>query len=191
MYNKTMESTEQTILTKTTQSGKAVRVVHARYLDSALATVYLDGKKVAVSQRMYDISTMLRKGQTAPAGVTNVIGRVCFTAPEATTIRAALDAQQAEIDKEPRVAEQKLRDKRRSLLDAIRGWEDEAESATNRAWSRGEEAEAFCGAKVITARAEAKTARQALADFDAANPQVIATIERERSEDADRFARTN
>jgi len=186
-----MTSSETVILTKTTSKGQKVEIVLARSnMDAACATAYVDGKCVSAIERCVELAKLYAHAphllKQAPAGVTHAIGKVGLTSAEAATVESALSVFQAQIDAEPKVLARKLRSKRDELVSSIRGWDEEAQYSSDKAWERGDEADAFVGKAVTTAQQEAAAARARLAEFDVAHPEIRAVIELELNEAAAR-----
>ena len=152
------------ILTKTAKTGQTITVS----LRGTTLEVALDGKTVA--------SGSLQELATPRGDVTHHLGgKVGFTAAEAETLRAAQRAASP-----PSPAEQ-----RRLLAARPGGLQDERLAAYERGHaSDGSAAHAAAGRW----DAEIEAARQALAEFDAAHPEVLAAIRAEKSEIAARHA---
>lgn len=88
---------------------------------------------------------------------------------DAEQILAAMDA----------ATEPDLRSQREQLAARIAGLRDDIAARKARAWERGDERNGVV--PDATLAAQVATARQALADFDVAHPEVLAQIEQERA----------
>lgn len=94
----------------------------------------------------------------------------------------------AEAREEHAKSPEGLRAKRAELLARIRGCDEEARAARNRAWETGNES---AGVRRNDWDTRANEARAALNEFDAAHPEVVAAVAREKAERAESFSRTN
>ena len=179
----------EVVLEKNTTQGRA-EIRLSRYLDSAVLDVFLGGKCIGSVQRLCTIQQALgpkaAQIRRANPDITHVVGKLGITDDEAAIIRAAVETAQAEIDATPEARAWKLRDQRQKLVEAVIGWDDEAQGASDDAWERGDEAGAFVGPRVTEAKAEAQKARAALKQFDAEHPEVKAAIDKEAEERAER-----
>lgn len=123
----------------------------------------------------YGANTQIPAAHRA-AGIVAAIGRVALT-PERY---AVLQAEAARLRAEYQTSPAALRERRQGLTDAIRGALDDARAARGRAFARdlggipGYETPAVIAA------------RTALAEFDAAHPEIVAARKAEAEAAADR-----
>lgn len=153
------------ILTKATRDGRTVEVYLARVNALYAYRVMLAGEHHATGGLQTFRDTDLQ-----------AVGKVAFTPEEAAVLEAATRAAY-EAEKTP---EQRLAEQRESLARAYQAAVDEQRDAYERALdSRGPEA-------AINAReageAAIQQARQALAAFDAAHPELTTARQAEREE---------
>jgi hypothetical protein len=113
------------------------------------------------------------------------IGPVALTRAEGDKVRAAEVAARAAWEASPAGQRAALVAERRALASRLAGAREAAAFHAERAWERGDEA-----AGVARARDDAavRAARAALMAFDAAHPEVVAALEAERAERAERSA---
>lgn len=175
----------EAIYTKTTQKGSKVEFALRRYLDSALLDITVDGKPYESGVRIHEITDRDRKayGGKLPADICYMAGKVCLLPADVDALIPIIAKAQAEIDAEPAVIMSKAIASRRSILDAIRGWEDEREALVNRNFERGDGSNYFSSPRIDEAKRQAAEARKQLAEFDAAHPEVITEIKRRQAED--------
>ena len=138
--------------------------------------------RVLVGDR--DMGTVTRNQVTdAPSGAPTEIAKALYVRGLGSigliaTEAEAVEAVFTEIDATPEAAAAQLWTERASLIDAIRGAEDQGEADFEAAWARELEDEAFA-ARSKADEHRAKAMRD-LATFDAAHPEIIAEIEAEK-----------
>lgn len=144
-------------------------------LEDAFGVLSMDAPRIIASPKRRDL---------VAAGITHVLvcGQHLVSCP--AEIAAQIEAQVAELAAAP----PSLEEQRADLVAELQGAQDAKDAAQERAYNsdtgRGWD-------KVRKLDAEIEAARQALADFDRAYPEVIAAIEAERREATERFERTN
>jgi hypothetical protein len=114
-----------------------------------------------------------RREAFAAKGYTSVVGRVALTAEETAAVLAALEALRSPAPEGPAATDPIAA--RRDLAETLAGLREEDRARRERAWEREDEAGAFRTSPKLAAQIAA--AETALADFDAAHPEVLAAID--------------
>lgn len=175
----------KTILSKVTKTGKAMYI---QTEDGSRVVVYVDGK---IELRWTGIPCRMPKSPTGMPEITHHLGgKIGITAAEAAqVVRAMATIRDEWYQTHPvEVPVYSLREQRRNLVADMTGaWED----GEREYWKAHAAERLDCHAIKARYDAEAEVARQKLAEFDAAHPEIIAQIKVEKAEDAERFARTN
>lgn len=164
------------IFTKQTQDGRQVEVADPRrYLHGYVADVYLAGQRIG---RNESVMPLLPEQTAQFPGYTHRIGKVVLTASEAATVEAALQAR-AEAD--PEVQSLRLRSERDMLVRATNALMDEQGAKREEHYDSG-----AVGPVPAYETAEVREAQEALSSFDAAHPEVVEAIKREKADQAAR-----
>lgn len=167
------------ILTKETSRGTVVVAVAARkYLDQHVCHVTLAGKVIGHH-------ALVKKLNVPKGDITHYLSSdppLGLTTDEAATIRTALAARD---DADPEIILQRLRAERHGLVAAVSALVEEKAYQFDRAYSR-EDVNAWSIKASFVPRIAA--AEQAVKDFDAAHPEVLAAIRAERAERVARAA---
>jgi hypothetical protein len=107
---------------------------------------------------------------------THAIGKVCLRADEVPGLKAAMAEARSTYRTSPAGITEALREERRTLQAKIRGILDETEQARERGYNED------IGRIPSYDSPAYRVAKQALADFDVAHPEIKAAIEQERQE---------
>lgn len=152
------------------------------YLDLAIVDARIDGKKqVMCTPAMFDAPKKM--GDKILVGH---IGNIGLTQDRYDELKAAMDVLQIEIDSRPEVQLKKLISKRESLAANIGYILDAAhEDHVNRVEKMSENG--FASASKIDWPAKEKAAREELAAFDEAHPEVAAKMEADKGERINNF----
>jgi hypothetical protein len=164
-----MDRTERMIISRTGSKGQAIEI--GTMIDGSAAWVYakVDGKTDATVLG----PGKLNKSVTANGRTyTHRIGNVGILAEELPAIESAL----AQANHEAAQSPAGLREQRLTLVAKIAGALDETEAARERAYNRD------IGGIPSYDSPKYRAAKQALAEFDAAHPEIKAALERERQE---------
>lgn len=159
-------------MTLTTPTGKKVEIRISTHLGRAIATAFVGGKYIYAGTNVTERAGL-------PAGGTHCFGPIVFDEQNAAALQAAIDSHAAQ---DPTVIEMTLREQRRLLATDVAAYADAGDNHRSRAWERGDERG---GVSENEWDAKASAARQALRDFDAAHPEIIAAIDAERQRAAD------
>lgn len=169
--------------TATNGSTISISVVDHAHLDYADLVASIDGKVVAVERQ----PTMLREprvisGHTVVASV----GKIGLTAARLDAVRAMLAEAQMQIDGRPDVQLRKLVRERIDLIERISNYVYAAAEAHE---SMIEEMSANGYSRLDAGRydTDLAAARKALAEFDAARPEVKAKMEADKQADIAHF----
>lgn len=110
---------------------------------------------------------------------THIAGRIALTSKEAECAQSALDAAKAAYEASAEGIEKKLRNERESLISQISAHLDDAQYYGTRAWESGNSVD---GGYSIRKKHEdtANAAREALDEFDAKHPDLLAKIKAEQ-----------
>ncbi len=166
----------------TASNGTEIKVEVGEYLDRAIATAYVAGKR-----ELQSAPTMLK----APTKVGNKIivaniGKVGLTQEQLDQVRTTMAEVQAGIDARPDVQMRRLIAERNRLAAEVRLILDAAHDEHVRYIERAS-ANGFAKRSVRDFAAEEQAARAALAEFDAAHPDVVAEITTAQAEATARF----
>jgi hypothetical protein len=159
-----------------TTGGHTVEILVYGYAGKPIVESYVDGKQDHCQGAPGPIPA--GKEDVAKAkGYTSTVGRVALTAEETEAVREALAAVAAEIEAETLAADPltHLKSRRRALAEDLAGLREEDRHRREAAWEREDEAGAFRTSPKLAVQIAA--AETALADFDAAHPEVLASIE--------------
>lgn len=171
---------EQTIISKTSTAGQVIEIKIAPEWEgsSFFKTLgYLDGECIARG-----ISTFGRPKVVNGKSYVAAVGKLALTKDEVDTVWAAIKTAEANTS-EGRIRQ--LRGEREALLLNVRCAHDDVMSARERAF--GEDTGRLWGA-VTQAEESARIAENALKDWDASHPEVIAAIKAENKAKAERHA---
>jgi hypothetical protein len=169
-------------ITWTTGSGSVIEVSIAEYLDRAIVRARIDGKIDLASSPTALKSPVSVGGKTIVAA----IGKIGLTRERLDQVRAMMAALQAEIDARPDVRMRRLIAKREHLVAEINYILDTAHEDHVR-YIEGASANGIAKRGPRDFAAEEKAAREALAEFDRAHPDVVAKIASDRAEANARF----
>lgn len=163
-------------------NGAEIKITVGEYLDSAIAYASVAGKRELMSN-----PAMLK----APAKVGDKIivasiGKVGLTQERLDQVRAMMAAVQAEIDARPEAQMRKLITQRERLAAAIGYILDAAHEAHVRFIERAS-ANGFAKHPARDFASEEQAARAALSEFDAAHPDVVATVAANKAAATARF----
>lgn len=169
-------------ITWTSKTGKTITATPSEYMPQTWLTVTVDGKQIKSGYLMSatdkDAANIAK--QLVAAGLTHVV--VCGTTPIGVPPDVAVQIKDAQAAASNRPIS--LESQREMLVAAVQGAGDvfsaARESAFNNDDGRGWD-------KVRQAEQTIKTAEQALADFDATHPDVIAKIKAEQRQSTERF----
>lgn len=172
--------------TWTTKSGKTVTATPNQNMPATWLDVTVDGKPISSGRliTVADPQAAAVRQQMVAAGMTHVLacGKIPVGVP--SEVAAQIQAAQKAAANRP----ESLESQRESLVAAIRGAGDQFEAA--REYFFSEDTGRGAG-KVAAAETAIKKAEKALADFDAAHPEIIAAIQAEEAEAAERFLRAD
>jgi len=149
------------------------------------AAAYIDGREVSDTARTPLDEISAAQAERLPAAFRGGyrIGPVALTRAEGEQIRAAAEAARAAWEASPAGQHAKLVAERRWLADCLAGAREEAAFRADRAWERGDEE-----AGVDREDAAVRAARAELLAFDARHPEIVAELQAERAERAERSA---
>ena len=154
--------------------------------EGATARAYVDGKR-AGEDRLIE-RTVGANLRNMPAEILAVVGKIAITNPETLDkVKAGIAVLQAEIDLRPTTIRRRLHEQRATLAENIgyivSAWGEERERRIERASATG-----IMRAESRDYTAEHAVATAALAEFDAAHPEVLVAIEAERAENVARWS---
>lgn len=166
----------------TASNGAEIKIEVGEYLDHAIATAYVAGKR-----EMQSAPAMLKAPtKVGEKIIVATIGRVGLTQEQLDHVTTAMAAVQAEIDARPEVNIRKLIAERNRLSAEISYILDAAHDEHVRYIERAS-ADGFAKRSGRDFMAEEQAARAALAQFDAAHPEVAAKIATDKAEAAAHF----
>jgi len=169
-------------ITWTAGNGAEIEIVVGEYLDSATAAAYVAGRRELQSAPAM-LKTPAKIGDNL---IVANIGKVGLTQDRLDQVRAMMAAMQAEIDARPDVQMRKLVAQRKRLVAEISYTLDAAHEDHVRYIERAS-ANGFARRSTRDFAAEVQSARAALAEFDAAHPDVVAKIAAEKADATARF----
>lgn len=172
----------QTTITWAAGNGAEIKIVVGKYLDSAIATAYVAGKR-----EMQSTPAMLKAPVTVgDKTIVASIGKVGLTQERLDQVRSALATMQAEIDASPDVQMRKLIDER-NLMAAEIGYILDAAHDDHMRYIESASANGFALRSGRDFSAEEQAARAKLAAFDSAHPGVVARITADKAAATARF----
>lgn len=167
-------------MVKQSSKGQQVEIKVGQYLNSLSVTITVDGKRVVGGYPNIVDLTPAVNGCSKAVQVSNV--KVALTDTETTTLQAEIDAAQAEIDADPAAQLSKLLSDRQRLALEIKL----ASEAQSRIMRQAVHTSRYDQQGADEAKTRQTEAQQALAEFDAAHPEVVAEIDRLRYESVER-----